>query len=252
VDRHKALPLYAKVAETIKGRIRSNHYVPGDMIPPARELAEEFGVSNITIRKAIEVLTREGFLAPRQGVGTMVAGSGRDVVEIEITGNFREWLDSASGVRLRVTTEVLDMADVRPPERVRLLMGLPSGEHVRRIKRRRRYKDRIISYFINYFPSGISGNIRTESLARKSFIEVFQETCGIRLTRMEQRVEAGMADMELSDLLGTDFGAPLFFIENTYYAGGPGPVIVSHMYYRGDSYVYKALIPLNESKTPRR
>ncbi|MBW1713811.1 MAG: GntR family transcriptional regulator, partial [Deltaproteobacteria bacterium] len=62
MERGKYVPIYIQVAETIKGRIVANQYQPGDLIPSARELESEFGVSNITIRKALELLTQENHL----------------------------------------------------------------------------------------------------------------------------------------------------------------------------------------------
>ena len=252
MTRHKSLPLYVKVAETIKGRILNEQYSPGDMIPPARELSEEFEVSNITIRKAIESLSRDGFLEPRQGVGTMVAPTrDRDLVEVRITGNFRQWLDSASGRKLSVQAELLEMSTIRPPERARHLLALPPNREICRLKRIRRLQGRPISYFINYAPADTCRSIGPEDVAEKSFIEIFQEKLDINLIRMEQRVEAVMADMELAGMLETDFGAPLFFIENVYFSDEAAPVLLTHMYYRGDRYVYKATIPLGSPPQSR-
>jgi GntR family transcriptional regulator len=87
---------------------------------------------------------------------------------------------------------------------------------------------------------------------RRSFIEVLQRRMGIRLSRMEQRVEATVADMDVSAILGVEFGAPLFFVENQYFAGEAPPVEVTHMYYRGDRYVYQTTIRLEEGGDSRR
>ena len=61
---------------------------------------------------------------------------------------------------------------------------------------------------------------------------------------MDQWVKAGIADFSMAKRLEVPFGSPLFCIENVYHAKEGGPVIVSLMYYRGDSYVYKATISL--------
>ena len=47
---------------------------PGESLPPERELAEEFGISRITVRKALDALVSEGMLTRRQGAGTFVTG----------------------------------------------------------------------------------------------------------------------------------------------------------------------------------
>ena len=49
-----------------------------DALPPERDLAGEFGVSRITVRKAIDGLVEEGLLVRRQGSGTFVRGARRE------------------------------------------------------------------------------------------------------------------------------------------------------------------------------
>ncbi len=244
MERHKALPLYIRVAETIRGRIFNRQYQQGALIPAARELAEEFDVSNITIRKAIDLLTQEGLLAPKQGLGTLVAKSRNGTVEIQITGNFRDWLDSATGRKLSLQAEVIELTLVRPPGRIRELLSLDTDDKVSRMKRLRKYKGQSISYFVNFFPQDLCHKIKKTEVEKRSFIEFIQERCDVCLRRIEQQVEATIADMELADILGVDFGTPLFFVENVYYSDQTTPVMVTHMYYRGDRYVYKATIPL--------
>ena len=118
MTRPKSHPLYVVVADTIKSRILSREYAVGERIPPARELEEEFNVSGITIRKAIEMLTAEGLVEPRQGYGTIVTNKTSGMVEIAITGNFREWLNSATGHSIKLNARVLEQAQVQPPPRV--------------------------------------------------------------------------------------------------------------------------------------
>ena len=250
MGRERALPLYIQVADTIQARIRNREFRPGDLIPSARELAEEYRVSNITIRKAIDLLTSKGYLSPRQGLGTRVARDDGERVEIAITGQFREWLDSATGKSLRLKAVVLDHDLAHPPWRVQDVLGSAPDEDVYRMKRLRQHRGRTISYFVNYYRTSVCGPLRKADVVRRSFVEVFQETSHVRLVRMVQRVEATVADMDLSRLLDVEFGAPLFFIENAYFSGKGEPVLVTHMHYRGDSYVYMAAIPLNLDPEP--
>jgi GntR family transcriptional regulator len=239
------VPMYLKVAATIKSRIHGYAYQPGEWIPSAKDLAREFGVSTITIRKALERLIGEGYLHSRQGAGTMVTFAEMEKVEIRVSGNFRDWLDSASGRIPKLEIQVLDMAPFLPPEKIRGQLGVGPEEPVGRLRRLRRCEGRIVSYFINYFRLDPLKKLPGRKLSRKSFVEVFQESTGTRFTCLDQRVEAVIADMDLAEVLETEYGFPLFFVENIYYSDQSTPVVVSHMYYRGDRYVYKASIPLN-------
>jgi GntR family transcriptional regulator len=238
------------VAETIKGRILEALYKPGERIPPARELMKEFGVSNITIRKAIERLAQEGWVNPRQGVGTTVARAQWDRVEIKLSGSFRDWFESASGKLARLRTELLSLKTVVPPSRVRDLLQLSQKDPLWCMVRKRRYRSRPVSRFINYFPLPPHSHLTHAQVRDKAFIELYQEITGIRFTHLTQQVEAVTADMDLANALEVPFGAPLFYVENIYYAKGDVLRALTQMHYRGDSYVYKTKISLeNELET---
>lgn len=69
----KVTPLYQQIFEEIKGAIESGEYAPKDRIPSEPELSERYGVSRITVRRAIEELCSEGYLVKQQGRGTFVS-----------------------------------------------------------------------------------------------------------------------------------------------------------------------------------
>src|SRR5262249_3180793 len=67
-------PLYAQIASALRHRILVEEALsPGDAIPPERVLVDDFGVSRITLRRAIDLLVDEHILVRRRGLGTFVA-----------------------------------------------------------------------------------------------------------------------------------------------------------------------------------
>ena len=69
----KSSPLYQQIFEEIKGAIEAGDYVPKERIPSEPELSERYGVSRITVRRAVEELCAEGYLVKQQGRGTFVS-----------------------------------------------------------------------------------------------------------------------------------------------------------------------------------
>ncbi len=65
-------PLYQRVADRIANRIYDGHWRPGEPIPNEFALAEEFAVSQGTIRKAMSVVEETGLVDRQQGRGTFV------------------------------------------------------------------------------------------------------------------------------------------------------------------------------------
>ena len=66
-------PLYLQVADYIKQLIVERRWVPGEALPSEFRLAEEFNVSQGTVRKALNLLTDDKIVTRRQGVGTFVS-----------------------------------------------------------------------------------------------------------------------------------------------------------------------------------
>lgn len=65
-------PLYMQVHEILKKRIIHGEYPIGSLIPPEPKLKDEFKVSIITIRRAVEELALGGYVVKKSGVGTRV------------------------------------------------------------------------------------------------------------------------------------------------------------------------------------
>src|SRR5262245_46284000 len=68
-ERRNVLFLYRVVSQTLRERIASGLYQHGSRIPGVEELAKEFGVSTITVRRSIRDLTLEGLIVGRRGLG---------------------------------------------------------------------------------------------------------------------------------------------------------------------------------------
>jgi len=70
------LPLYYQLEQDLRARIRANEFSDGAPIPTEQRLCESYGVSRITVRRALDALMAGGLIARRQGVGTFVNAPG--------------------------------------------------------------------------------------------------------------------------------------------------------------------------------
>lgn len=252
MDDETRTPYYYRVAETLRKRIETRQYHPSGLIPSEKELEREFKVSNITIRKALDLLVKDNLLVRKRGVGTQLISREDSRLAIKLTGNFMDWYESASGKSPKLEIEVLDIGIVPCPEPIRELLSLDDDSLVWRLRRIRKFKGEPISYYINYgHPELFKGLIKKKLFKKHSFIEVFQKHCDVTISKIEQSVEAIVADMDIASILEVQFGTPLFFVNNMYFAQSPSPVEVTHVYYRGDRYIYNALIHLDQNARGR-
>lgn len=66
-------PLYRQLQRALREAIQKKVLAPDDALPAERDMADEFNISRITVRKALDGLVSEGLLTRRQGAGTFVA-----------------------------------------------------------------------------------------------------------------------------------------------------------------------------------
>jgi len=71
--RRGELPLYQRIRSVLLDRLDSGQYAPGDRLPSEGVLADDLGVHRLTVRRALDELSREGRLRARQGAGTFVS-----------------------------------------------------------------------------------------------------------------------------------------------------------------------------------
>jgi DNA-binding LacI/PurR family transcriptional regulator len=93
LDRLSHVPLYEQLKRTLERAITSGQLRPGDVIPPEKKLCEEFGVSSITVRRALFELVTDGRLIRQVGRGTFVAEASRplDILLLVVGFEGEQW-----------------------------------------------------------------------------------------------------------------------------------------------------------------
>jgi GntR family transcriptional regulator len=76
IDPEGDVPRYAQLAAILRARIEAGDLAPGRRIPSMTTLQQEYGVSRITIRHAVDLLVEEGLVRTVRGLGTFVSRPG--------------------------------------------------------------------------------------------------------------------------------------------------------------------------------
>jgi DNA-binding GntR family transcriptional regulator len=128
--------LYERVVDLVEQLITDRGMRPGDMLPSYTELADQAGVSLITVRRALDELERAGRVRRHQGLGTFVARP-RIVTEPTRTGSLLATLagDGAQAGELRTT--VLGLRRGQPSEDLCQALRIAEGSQVWRLRRLR-------------------------------------------------------------------------------------------------------------------
>lgn len=140
----KPKKISTQIAEQIRNSIMSGEFVPGDRLPPERELAEMFGVSRPSVREALNILGASGLVEVLQGGGTTVKslmeqGSGNALSEmirieqeraldvIEVRKCMESWTAYYAAQRA-LPDDLRRMADIIDAMRVNLTTLQPSED----------------------------------------------------------------------------------------------------------------------------
>ncbi|MEJ2109340.1 MAG: GntR family transcriptional regulator [Acidobacteriota bacterium] len=236
------IPFYIQVAGTIRKRIEADEYGDGEILPSSEQFEQEFNVSSITVRKALEILARQGFIKRRRGIGTTVSKPKAEVVTFALGGTFRRFIDSFE--KELSGSEILEFSTIRCPAHVRQILSLNEKQKVLCVKKIRRHSGVPIGYYLHYANARLCKGITRKKAESFKFQEMFEKTSGLKLTRMEETIKTSITDIDLSKVLKTGFGSPVFFIENIFFDSKNQPATLTHIYYRGDMCSYKANVKL--------
>jgi GntR family transcriptional regulator len=202
-------PLYREVKRQMMDTLAGGEWKPGDAIPAERRLAERYGISIGTVRKAIDELVAENMLIRQQGRGTFVASHNRDRLlfyffHVVPQDGAKEYpvirlLGFAKAKADKLACEALQIAIGDPIFRIRNLLSL-SGEPV-------------IVDDITVSAARFSGMTERAFRDRPSTVyNLYQDAFGTSVVRTVERLRATTVDLEIAPLLHVAPGAPLLQI----------------------------------------
>ena len=101
VSNSSGKPIYEQISSQIKNQIMNGTLEAGEALPSMRALAKDLHISVITVQRAYEDLTRDGFIETVSGKGSFVAGKNLDLIREEhlrqieeLFGKVRELADA--------------------------------------------------------------------------------------------------------------------------------------------------------------
>lgn len=229
-------PLYLRFQRALRMAINDYVFEPNDVLPAERTLAEEFSLSRVTIRKAIDGLVDEGVLTRRQGAGTFVVG--RVEKSFALLSSFTEDM-RARGRSVRSEWLNRSQGAVTPSES--LMLGLGPGSPVYRFHRIRFADEAPMALEYSTIPAFC---LKSANVVKASLYAALEET-GHRPTRALQRLRAVNFTSEQAELVGVAEGAAGLLIERRGFIADGRTVEITQSYYRGDAYDFVAELNLN-------
>jgi GntR family transcriptional regulator len=222
--------LYARVETVLAGEITDGDLKVGDQLPTEDSLIARFGVSRITVRRAIQNLVSRGLVEIRRGKGTFVAAP-------KITQDLKElsgFVEDMHVLGHKPTARVIGKEIVTANATVARQLSLTRGERVVRIRRVRLADGVPLSFDETYLPLEIGKKIITNNLKVEPIFSLLERKYDVPLIEAEYKLDAVAAEKEVATALKVKPRSPIFRIERTSYSTGSHPVDYETLYYRGD------------------
>ncbi len=215
-------PLYLQIKALLEKSLEAGEWRPAEAIPSEIELAARFGVSQGTVRKAIDALAADNLVVRRQGKGTFVATHTEEKASmfrfLRIRRN--DGRDEYPGSRL------LDVRRAKSTAEAARLLALKPGDPVIVLRRILDYSGVPVVLDEITLPAALFRGL-TMSKAESyhgSMYSFFETQFGVRMLKAEEKLRAIAADEASARLLGVEPGHPLLAVDRVTLTYADRPV----------------------------
>jgi GntR family transcriptional regulator len=200
-------PLYQQVRDTLTKRIVDGIWRSGDMVPSEFQIAAELGVSQGTIRKALDEMTSANLLVRRQGKGTFVASHD----EARILFQYFK-LKPDSGAQVFPESEVLQVK-LRKAQTAEIAhLALQKDATVIHITRVRSLAGSRVIVENICLPLDLFDGLQMEDIPNNLY-QLYAERFGITIAGGKESLKAVAATADVASALNVAIGSPLLLID---------------------------------------
>lgn len=232
-------PLYQQIKIMLVNQLEAGEWKPGELIPSEMELAARFGVSQGTVRKAIDELAAENLVMRRQGRGTFVSTHSAEQVQYRFLRLYPDAGDlQTEGRAQRVVTKC---QRTRSPAAVAKSLQLRTGDavvHVQRVLLFAAVPTIVEDIWLrgDAFKGLTAG--RLASCDGPTYA-MFESDFGVQMVRAEEKIRAVLPDAAQMHLLEIPQNTPLLSVERIAYTYNDVPMELRKGFYRTDTHHYR-------------
>jgi GntR family transcriptional regulator len=219
IDRSSYEPAYAQLVNILRQSMAAGILRPGDQLPSEAQLCERYGVSPMTVRRAINMLVDQGVVIAEQGRGTFV----KPIAMGEASFQLRELQDIFNDTE-HTTVNVLEARIVTADERVARKLEIAIGQRTVYIRRLLRTDGLPSLYHREYLVYDPTRPIVEAELEVTALQRLFSGTGETILKRGDINMEATLLDEKEAQLLQVQQPMAAFCFEHLFYDFDDKPI----------------------------
>jgi GntR family transcriptional regulator len=231
-------PLYQQIKMLILRLLQAGEWKPGEPIPSESDLAARFGVSQGTMRKAIDELAAENLVVRRQGKGTFVATHAEHHMQYRFLKLVPDDGDvTAEGPAVRT---IIECRRLRASADVARALTLRAGDTVVQVRRVLAYGGVPTIFEELWLPGTAFKGLTAERLEQwhGAMYALFETEFGVRMVRATEKLRAVLPDTQQAALLAVDTATPLLSVERVAFTYHDRPMELRRGLYRTDTHHY--------------
>lgn len=232
------LPLYHRLYVILRERIVNGDYRAGHVLPSEADLMTSFGVSRITVKRALDDLAAEGLVERSRGRGTTVTQAGASMrVGSPISASIDGLLTSLSVIGQGTSVEI-DAFEYQPANPyVAEQLRIPVGTVVQRASRVRHLNSEPFSHSTSYVLESIGRSFTADDMLNTPLIDLIQRSATI--AQVQQAITCTLADNVSARLLKVSVGSPLLKLRRVFIDTDGRPVDFAEILYTPDRFEYR-------------
>lgn len=229
------VPLYRQVSEDITRGIAARGLQPGDALPSEAALCQAYGVSRITIRKALDELVARHLVTRRRGAGTFINAAERIAKSVVLTG----FIDDV--LMLNRVTVLSEQWVPLPPHVAVFAEHAGSAEFKRIIGVNHVTDGEPIVHIAFWFPARIAERVSAADVAGPlPTIRHIERSHGLRMAHARQVMDAVAAPAPVAEALGVPAGTPVLRALRCYHEADGAIIELFEAHYHPTRYHFAA------------
>lgn len=238
LEEDSLVPLYQQVIDDLRESIEDGRFTAGQRIPSEIELSECYSVSRITIRRAIEELSNDGYLVKKQGKGTYVTGAGQRE-KLRQTGPIKNFTDICSSTGKTPGVRGASFETVRADRDDAAALGINPGDNILKLTRARTVDGAPVVYETILFPKDAFAFLEDEYDDDELIFDTISRHENRQPSCMKNAlIEMTRATGKISDALGVPIGEPLFHERGTLFDEEDAPLFIADLSIVGSAYCF--------------
>ena len=240
-----SLPLskYHQIYLVLLEQLQEGRFTDG--LPGELELARQFNVARVTVRRALEQLANEKLIVREVGRGTRPAPrleqanrARKAAAKGSPPHQLKGLMESIVSLSRKTIVKVIEWRLIPANHELAEALQVAEGDKVRKAVRRRSTSAGPMSHITTWVPESLVHGLDRAELTSKPILELIQES-GVELGRAIQTVSARQADARVASELQVPVGAALLWVRRLVYDIDDRPVQLLHGLYRPDRYEYR-------------